>query len=112
VSTYEIIHDLAASQLGLVTYDQLREATLSHDVVRTLRDRSALLRVLPRVYAVAGSADSDDRRLLAAVLACGPDSFISHESGARVCDLTLPAHAGDDLVHITTRYERCPRSTA
>jgi hypothetical protein len=109
VRPHEIIHDLAASQLGLVSYDQLRHAKLSHDVIRTLRDRSALIRVLPRVYAVAGSPDSDDRRLLAAVLASGPQSFVSHESGARAFQFTLPTDVADDLVHITTLYERCPR---
>jgi len=77
-----LIADLAFAQHGVVALDQLLEFGLS---ARAVRDRAAagrLHRVHAGVYAVGHDRLTRDGRYMAAVLACRPDSALSHRSSA------------------------------
>ncbi len=104
--SHQTIHELGAAQLGLVTYEQLRSAGVTRDVIRGLRARGAVVELRPHVYAVAGAPKSREQTVLAAVLAAGKTAFASHETAAQLLGLPLPTPA---RLEVTTLYERCPR---
>lgn len=82
--------DVAASQYGLITLDQLREIGISRRTLDRLVARGQLLRLAPSVFLVHGTPESWQRRILAERLAAGQDAIVSHRSAA-------------DLIRPTTR---------
>jgi very-short-patch-repair endonuclease len=69
---------IASYHFGLVTIDQLRGVGLADSVIADAVARGRLHRVFHGVYSV-GHRHLDPRaRLLAATLACGPGSVVSH----------------------------------
>jgi len=87
----------AARQLGLVTRAQVL-AHISVRRLRTLIHRGALEHVRPSVYRVCGAPITRSQRLLAAVLAAGPDGVASFRSAAAVWRLDGPE---PDAIEIT-----------
>jgi predicted transcriptional regulator of viral defense system len=79
----ELIEQLAAGQLGLVTRAQLRERGITQRAIATRVQAKRLRRLHRGVYRV-GPLVAPHARELAAVLACGPYAVLSHRSaGAR-----------------------------
>jgi very-short-patch-repair endonuclease len=91
-----------ALQYGVVTREQLLEFGLSR---RAVQHRLATGRLHPigrGIYAVGRPDLPRNGRLMAAVLSCGPDAVVSHESAAavwglrasrgHVIDVTVPPH--------------------
>ena len=81
------MHDIdrqARGQYGLITWSQLLELGVSSSSIRRLVERGALIRVFPGVYRLAGAPATWHQRLLAAVLAAGPEAAASHRAGAHL----------------------------
>ncbi|MDA0179257.1 type IV toxin-antitoxin system AbiEi family antitoxin domain-containing protein [Solirubrobacter phytolaccae] len=72
---------MAARQYGVIDRRQLRECGLSDTAIATRVRRGTLFRLHAGVYAVGHYNLPLGGRLLAAVLACGPDAALSHWSG-------------------------------
>lgn len=93
----EVVADLTARQHGVMTRSQLLEAGIPVDAIDR-RVRSRRLRPLHRgVYlhgALMGKLEPPRAREMAAVLACGPGSAVSHESAARLWGLLPPVVDG------------------
>lgn len=87
------IAPLAARQFGAFTRHQACRLGFTHDMiaVRTSSDRWSILH--PGVYAIAGSPDTWERRLLAACFAAGPGAVASHRSAGALwrLDGVVPA---------------------
>jgi very-short-patch-repair endonuclease/predicted transcriptional regulator of viral defense system len=73
---------LAERQYGVVSYRQLRELGYSKGAIGRDSGAKLLCRVHRGVYAVGHLSLSRRGRCLAAVLACGPGSVLSHVSAA------------------------------
>jgi len=77
------ISELFAGQRTLATLDQLEELGLGRRAVRHRAEIGRLYRVYPAVYSTTPPALLPPKaRWLAAVLACGPDAYLSHRSAA------------------------------
>ena len=72
----------ASRQHGLVTTDQLANLGFTEHQIRRRVDASVLFRVFRGVYAVAGSKDDFEFRVMAAVLAAGEGAVASHRCAA------------------------------
>lgn len=70
--------ELASTQHGLLTTEQLRAAGLDAKQIAWLIKSDRLLRVSPRLLKAAGATSTDAQRLLAAVLDAGPGAALSH----------------------------------
>jgi very-short-patch-repair endonuclease len=88
-SVDELIEDIAARQMGLVTRAQLRAAGIAADVIDRRVRANRLRQVHRGVYRV-GPLVAPRSRELAAVLACGPRAALSHRSAGALWEL-LPA---------------------
>ena len=82
-----VLARLAGRQHGVVAAWQLRELGVSQSWIETRLRRGSLLRVYRGVYAVGHAAITWEGRLMAAVLACGPDAVLSHRSAAQLWGL-------------------------
>jgi very-short-patch-repair endonuclease len=89
---------MAARQHGVITTAQLRAAGITKDKARRRVRQGRLHPVHRGVYAVGHPRLSNEGRWLAAALACGDGSALSHHSAAALWAL-IPAKPG--LVHIT-----------
>jgi hypothetical protein len=76
------VADLAARQLGLVTWAQMRALSAAPASIRWWADTGYLIPVLPRVYAVGHQTAGDRTRLLSLALFAGPEAAISHGTAA------------------------------
>lgn len=74
------IADIAYRQHGLVTLDQLRGVGMSESAVCGRVVAGRLHRVHDGVFAVGHLVRTEEARMLAAVLACGPEAVLSHRS--------------------------------
>jgi very-short-patch-repair endonuclease len=97
------IATLASRQHGAVTRAQLLEAGLTRDMVDG-RVSCGRLRLLYRgVYlpcSLVGPVEPALAKVMAAVLACGPDSFASHETAGSLWKVVRPP-PGRSMVHVT-----------
>jgi predicted transcriptional regulator of viral defense system len=94
------VADLAARQHGVVARWQLRRLKLGKGWIDHRLEVGALHPVFRGVYAVGHAKVTPRGRLMAAVLACGPDAVLSHrdaavlwgigENGRRRIDVTVP----------------------
>ena len=78
---------LAGRQHGLVTSRQLIGLGFSEDAIRCRVQSGVLFRVHRGVYAVAGTKDTFEFRVLAAVLASGDGALASHRCAAALFGL-------------------------
>jgi predicted transcriptional regulator of viral defense system len=75
-----VIARLAARQHGVISVRQLRALGLDRYWVRRRVESGLLHRMYLGVYAVGVPRVSFRGRYLAAVIACGPDAWLSHRS--------------------------------
>jgi hypothetical protein len=78
---------MAGRQHGLLTVRQVASLGYSHDAVRRRVEAGVLFRVYRGVYAVAGSRDTFEFRVLAAVLAAGEAAVASGRCAAALYGL-------------------------
>ena len=95
------LESLFASQLGLVTMQQLLDEGVTVDRTHRFVRRKVLHRLRPRVYGLVGATDSWERGLLAVVLSV-PGSAASHSSAARLWDFEPRP---EDRYEITVKRE-------
>jgi hypothetical protein len=102
--------NLASQQFGLVTLEQLHRLGVTPSRLRGQLRRETLVRVVPGVYAVAGSPRSWEQLALGSCLGLGADAVLSHHSAARAWKLDMPDSAS---LHVTLphdcRYRRATR---
>jgi very-short-patch-repair endonuclease len=94
----ERIARIAARQHGVVTVAQLHAAGLDGSAIRRRVRAGRLHRVFRGVYAVGHTALGNEGRWMAAVLACGHGTALSHRSAAELLRLLDPAGGP---IHIT-----------
>lgn len=97
--------ELAAGQHGLLSRSQALRFVDSTGLTRRVRQGS-LVRAHPAVYRFAGAPVTWEQRLMAAQLAAGAGSAVSHRSAAELWGL---ADGFGDLVEITVPSGRLPR---
>jgi len=93
----KMVARIAARQHGVITFGQLLGAGLSKGGVLRRERRGWLHRIHRGVYAVGHPSIGAEGRYMAAVLACGRGTTLSHRSAAGLW-LLLPAALGD--VHV------------
>jgi very-short-patch-repair endonuclease len=98
--------ELATRQHGLVERSQVLGLGLSEPALRHRVATGRLVRVHPGVYRVAGHVATRPQRLLAACLAAGEGSAVSHRAAAEEWSLADGFH---DIVEIVTPRARWPR---
>jgi hypothetical protein len=89
---------IATGQDGVISVNQLRASGLSAQAASQRASRSRLHRVHRGVYSVGHEAIGSRGHLLAAVLACGSGSAISHLSAAALWSLRVPAPVVIDVI--------------
>lgn len=78
---------LAASQHGAIGTAQLTKLGINDSTISSWIGIGWLRRVQPRVVTVAGSPDTFEQRLAAALLAGGPEAAVSHRAAAKLWGL-------------------------
>ncbi len=73
---------IAAKQFGVISLEQLLAIGFSLAEIRARVRRGLLHRLYPDVYAVGHTRVVPQARLIAALLTCGPASFLSHRTAA------------------------------
>lgn len=96
---------LADQQHGAITLSQLRALGLSASAVRSRVTAGRLRRLYRGVYAFGHVALRPEGRILAAVLACGPNAVASHRAAADLLGLLKSARTVVDV----TAPGRAPR---
>lgn len=105
-----LLHQLASTQHGLVSRTQLRARGISRQNVLRWKQNGRLHQLSDHVYALAGSVDSPERRVLSVILETGSDAWASHTTAASMWGLrgftTEPFHV---IVNRHSRHhERLP----
>lgn len=99
-----VVQRIAAGQHGVVTRSQLLSADISEFVIEHRIERGRLMRVHRGVYRVVPQL-SPWGRWMAACLACGPGTVVSHGTAAALWDL-LPGPP-QKSVDVTVIGRRC-----
>jgi very-short-patch-repair endonuclease len=108
---------LAAKQHGVVTRRQLLDAGFSSDQIHRRITRGRLHRLWQGVYAVGRPQVTLLGWWCGAVLACGADTVLSHDSAAALWGIReiKPGNQGEqrrpDLIHVSVAANRSPRRT-
>lgn len=102
------LSDLAGTQYGIVTYRQLRDLGLSNGHIHRASKASRLRRIHRGVYAVGHKRLSRHGLCLAAVLACGEGTVLSHRSAAWLWGF-LPRFPSEPEVTVPSRGHRRQR---
>jgi very-short-patch-repair endonuclease len=76
--------ELARGQHGVVTRRQLLGLGMGSRAVAGRVGRGLLKPLYPGIYALGHSLSTPDRRRMAAILACGPGTVVSHRSAGRL----------------------------
>jgi hypothetical protein len=97
---------LADVQHGVVTRSQLVEIGFSREGIAQRIGRAHLQRLHTGVYAVGHRVLGREGRLLAAVLACGPEAVLSHRSAAGLWDLRPTTRPAVDVIAARSRHRR------
>jgi very-short-patch-repair endonuclease len=115
---WERIAAIAGSQAGLVTVAQLREVGISDSSISEAVARSRLHPVFHGVYSVGHRYLTIHARYLAATLACGAGSVVSHGSAAwllglqdrrpKEVDVIAPVEAGRKVPGVKRRFVPAP----
>jgi very-short-patch-repair endonuclease len=100
--------EITARQHGLVTRAQAHAHGLSDDAIRHRVANGHWSRAHRGVYAVGGHPQTDDQRLMAAVLAVGPTASVSHRTAALLWDLPVEPIAAIELTTVLERRARIP----
>ena len=100
------VAEIAGRQAGVIAVEQLHGIGLGKTRISRRARKGALHRLHRGVYAVGHTALSRRGREWAAVLACGPDAVLSHETAAALWGLTKPQQP----VAVTTPRKLGPRA--
>jgi hypothetical protein len=92
-----VIARLAATQRGLFSAPQARQAGISVKALQRAIVAGSIRRVRRGVYAMAGVPPSPFEQTMAAVLALGPKSAVSHASAAAIHGLPIVLPAKPEL---------------
>ncbi len=79
--------EVARGQEGVIAHEQLRAIGFSDDQISRLVKRGHLIRLHRGVYAVGHRCLSTKAHLIAALLGCGPEAFLSRRTAAAVYGL-------------------------
>jgi len=93
-----LVAELAARQHGVIALRQLVAIGVTRDSVRRRLESHRLHRVFPRVYAVGHARLTLRGRWMAAVLACGERTLLSHDDGGALWEI-LPVKG--TRIHVT-----------
>ncbi len=104
----ERIASVAELQRGHITWGQLRAVGLTECAIERRIAAGALIRVHPRVYAVRPVLEAPFGREVAALLACGPNAFLSHGSAASLWKLCVPVGGPVELTISNRRHRHTP----
>ncbi|MGH2938689.1 MAG: DUF559 domain-containing protein [Solirubrobacterales bacterium] len=112
--TWHAVGVLASEQQGIVSRDQLRGLGLGDRAISHALDRGWLRLVFHGVFAVGHGHLTVNARLLAATLACGEGSVVSHGTAAwllglgpwrpKEVDVIAPVEAGRKIAGIRRRF--------
>ncbi len=83
------ISRFAGRQYGHITRAQLLDLGAPARTIGAWVENRRLIRVHPGVYAVGHAQDSPLAKAIAAVLACGPDAVLSHDSAAALWGIRI-----------------------
>jgi len=103
--SHHMLATLVARQHGVVTSEQLRRLGFSDGSVRRMTGAGRLHRLHRGVYALGNPAVPPHGACLAAVLACGRDAFLSHQSAAWLWGLQ-PSRPRTPHVTVPARGQR------
>ncbi|MGH8990991.1 MAG: DUF559 domain-containing protein [Acidimicrobiia bacterium] len=96
--------EIAAAQQAVFTTSQARHCGLSYKSLRQWERSGRVLLRHPRVWVIAGSPETWDQSLTAAILAAGPSAAVSHRAAARIWEVVE-----DETVEITVPRTRSCR---
>ena len=99
---------IAELQRGRISRKQLRAAGISDGATKHLISSGRLIREHQRVYRVRPAIDVPLGRETAALLACGPNAFLSHASAARLWKLCNEVEATVDVTVARDRHRKTP----
>lgn len=110
---------MAARQHGVISRHQLREVGVTDASIATAVASGRLHRVFRNVFAVGYPQDATHSRMLAATLACGPGTVVSHRSAAALLgmwdhspsrvEVIAPNQEGRGIEGIRTRHVPFPQ---
>jgi very-short-patch-repair endonuclease len=92
-----LVAELAASQHGVVTTDQLRARGVSRSGLARRLEAGHLHRLHRAVYAVGHRRLTFEGRCMAAVLACGEGAVVSHRAAGALWAMLLPSPGPIDV---------------
>lgn len=95
--------EIAQRQLGLITYEQAREAGFERQQIRHRVERRLWARDRPRVYRLLSAPVSWPQTVLSAVLAAGDGAVASHRTAAQLWRLPV---SRSDAIEIASPLER------
>jgi Transcriptional regulator, AbiEi antitoxin len=98
-----LVAELAFRDHGVVSHEELIELGVSAPAIGRWSAGGWLHRVHRGVYAVGHARLSAHGRWMAAVKACGPESLLSHTSGAALASIRRSSSA---VIHVTTPNRR------
>ncbi len=104
--------DLARRQHGLLTHAQLLGLGVARSTVHDRVTAARLHQLYRGVYALGHRSLTLEARLLAAVLACGPDALLSHRSALVLFGVCKPRAEAIHVTSPTSRGGRDPRIQA
>jgi very-short-patch-repair endonuclease len=103
--TARVLWSLSKRQHGVVARSQLMELGLSSEGIRHRIGKGRLHRVRPGVYAVGRPELTRHGCWMAAVLSCGPEAVLSHDSAAALWEI-FPAERGGIEVSVPAPADR------
>lgn len=112
------VNDVAKTQLGLITFDQMVSLRFTEDETRTFLRNGFFLRIRRGVYVVGGAPPTFEQTVLAAQLAAGTTTVVSHLTAARLwafpkiewpegIELTVPVGKRVRLEGVVSHEARC-----
>ena len=99
LTRHESVWALVRAQFGVISHSQLVALGYSGDAIRHRLQTGRLHRLFRGVYAVGRRQVTKKGMWMAAVLACGEGTVLSHESAAELCEIWT---ADVGLIHVTT----------
>jgi very-short-patch-repair endonuclease len=97
---------LADAQYGVVTHEQLHDLGYGDEAIKHRIRRGRLHRIYRGVYVVGRKELSQEGKWMAAVLACGDDAALSHDSAAGLWRMTREPAAP---IHVSVLGDRRSR---
>jgi len=107
--TLRLLQEIGGRQHGVFSLAEAAGGGAAPSAVRYLARTGVVDRLYPGVFCLPGTTDSWHRRLMTALLVCGPEALASHRAAARLWGL---AGAEQEIVEVLIRQGRRPRRLA